>query len=178
MSRGIWINCGRRAAAVCLALLLTGCMAKGAPSTLPPDGLKEVTPAQFAEFSPVVNRYFYLRKQAVIKQDVEVLFREYPELRQGADPVAGINGESQTVAQYRTLEVIDGNVEPEHYARFQVREVGDKAVVLVHGLEMYLRKNFDESGGGLKILLYLERREGAWTVVKSDETTLAEVHSR
>ncbi|MDB4897782.1 MAG: exported protein of unknown function [Firmicutes bacterium] len=173
-----WLMAG----AVCLTLFLAGCGVHTGANPVPPlpvgapAGLQAITPEQFVQFHPVVNRYFYYRKQAVIAQDVAILHREYPDLKQGTDVRAGINAESDTIAQYKGLAVIDGNVEPEHYARFLVREDGNNAVLLVNGLEMYLRKDFGESGGQLQLLLFLEYRSGVWTVVKTDETTLAEYH--
>lgn len=69
-------------------------------------------------------------------------------------------------------DVVDGNVDLEHYARFQVHEDGDTAVVLVNALEMYQGQDFNRSGGQLQLQLFLEGRSGVWTVVKTDETTL------
>jgi hypothetical protein len=165
--------------ALCLMLMVSGCAAKSAVQQEPPlppgapTGMEQTTAQQFM---PVVNGYFYYRKKAVVAGDVEILWKQYPALTQGMDKLAAINAESEVVAQYRSLDVIDGNLEPEHYARFKARVDGDNAVVLVNGMEMFLRRNFDESGGQLQILLYLERRDGVWTVVKTDETTLAEYH--
>jgi hypothetical protein len=141
-----------------------------------PKGLADLTPEQFAKFDPVVSRYFHYRKQAVIAQDVTILHREYPDLKSGTDELAGINAESDVVAQYRGLDVVDGNVEAEHYARFQVYEDGDTTVLLVNAMEMYQRKDSNRTGGQIQFLLFLERRGGVWTVVKTDETTLAEYH--
>jgi len=168
--------------ALILVLLLHGCTAKSGGQSKPPvpsaapAGLTEITPTQFAAFEPVVNRYFYFRKQAVVQQNADALYREFPDLAQGTDKAAMVNAESDVVARYRGMDVIDGNVQPEHYARFLVREDGDKAAVLVNGMELYLRKDFGKSGGQLQLLLFLERRGGAWTVVRTDETTVAEYH--
>jgi hypothetical protein len=173
-----WLMAGT----ICLTLFLAGCGVHTGTNLVPPlpvgapAGLQAITPQQFAQFQPVVNRYFYYRKQAVIAQDVAILHWEYPDLKQRTDVRAGINAESDTIARYKGLAVIDGNVEPEHYARFLVREDGNSAVLLVNGSEMYLRNEFGDSGGQLQLLLFLERRSGVWTIVKTDETTLAEYH--
>jgi hypothetical protein len=170
------------ASALSLAVLLSGCVAtrggKQGPPLPPgaPKGLEQHTPQQSSKFEPVMNRYFYFRKQAVVTRDLEVLQREYPELKQGTDKQAAINAESDVIDRYRGLEIIDGDIEPEHYSRFLAHEDGDKAVLLVNGLELYLRQNFEDAGGQLQILLFLERRDGVWTVVKTDETTTAEYH--
>lgn len=172
------------AGAVCLALVLvlTGCAAKGDRKQEPPlppgapSRLEQITPQQSAQFQPVVNRYFSYRKQAVVAQDVEVLHREYPDLKYGMDRTAAINAESDLVARYRGLDVIDGTIAPEHYAPLKAQVNGDRGVLLVNGLELYLSKSFTDSGGQLQLLLFLERRGGVWTVVKTDETTDAEYH--
>jgi hypothetical protein len=170
-----WLTTG----GFCLILMVSGCAAKSAVKQEPPlppgapNGMEQATAQQF---KPIVNRYFGYRKKAVVAGDVEILWQEYPALKQGMDKRAAINAESDVVAQYRGLEVIDGSIEPEHYARLMARVDGDKAVVLVNGMEYFLRKGSDYSGGQLQILLYLERRDSVWTVMKTDETTLAEYH--
>lgn len=173
----------RWAALVALLLSMAGCSSAGgggkSDPPLPagaPRGLAQATPEQFTRYIPVVNRYLYLRKKAVVTGDVGVLWREYPSLQTGMDRQAAINAEANVVAGYRGLDLIDGNVQPESYARMMVTETGDTAVVLVNGTELYLRKDFGESGGQLQLLLFLERRAEGWTVVKTDETTLAEYH--
>lgn len=164
------------------ALLVSGCAAAPAARREPPlpvgapEGLAEVTSVQWAELHPVVNRYFFYRKQAVVAGNVKVLWQQYPALREGMNRDAAVNAEADVVERYRSLQVIDGNVAPEHYARFRVKVDGDKAVVLVNGMELYLRREFEESGGQLQIMLHLERQGGGWTVVKTDETTEAEYH--
>jgi hypothetical protein len=172
-----WLMAG----AVCLTLFLAGCGVRTGTNPIPPlpvgapAGLQAITPEQLVAFRPVVRRYFYYRKQVVITGDVTILHREYPDLKQATDVRAGINAEPNLVTAWGR-DIVDGNVELEHYARFLVRQDGDKAVLLINGLEEYLHKNFTDSGGQLQLLLFLERRDGLWTVVKTDETTLAEYH--
>lgn len=169
------------AATLCLMLATTaGCSRSTAAKTEPPvplvapRGMAEVTPEQYATFSPLVNRYFYVRKQAVLAGDPEIIWREFPALREGYSRQAGINAEADVVAGYRPLEIIDGNVAPESYARLKVLADGENAVILVNGTELYLRKDFAESGGQVQVMLYLEKTTEGWTVIKTDETTIAE----
>lgn len=79
---------------------------------------------------------------------------------QGLDKQAAINAEADVVARYRDMAVLDGNVAPEQYARLQARVDGERAVLLVNGAEIFLRKAFERSGGQVQMLLYLERRDG------------------
>ncbi|MDF2630143.1 MAG: exported protein of unknown function [Symbiobacteriaceae bacterium] len=141
-----------------------------------PKGMAEMTPAQYAVFHPIVNRYFYVRKQAVLAGDPAVVWREFPALKEGYDGQAGINAEADAVGGYKSLTFIDGNMQPESYARLKAQADGDRAVVLVNGSEVYLHKDFSESGGQVQVMLYLEKTGDGWTVVKTDETTLAEYH--
>lgn len=134
------------AGALCLALLLHGCTAKSGGQVKPP--LPAAAPAGLTEMTPTQFAAF----ETVVNAELEV------------------------VARYLGMDVIDGNVQPEAYARFRVQEDGDKAVVLVNGTELYVRKDFSESGGQVQLLLFLERRNDVWTVVRTDETTEAEYH--
>jgi hypothetical protein len=165
-----------------VALAAAGCATKPSPAQDPPPpsaappGLQQMTPQQFTEFQPVINRYFHYRKQAVVTQDIAPLWQQYPALKDGADPQKAVNAESDVITRYRTLKLIDGNIQPEQYARFKAKVDGDQAVILVNGTELYLTDTYQESGGQLQILLYLQRQGTSWTVAKTDETTLAEYH--
>jgi hypothetical protein len=136
--------------------------------------MTQVTPEQSATFMPLVNRYFYVRKQAVLAGAPEVIWREFPALKEGYDRQAAVNAEADVVAQYKGLQVIDGNVNLQSYARLKAVVDGDRAVILVNGSELYLTKLFSESGGQVQMMLYLEKRTDGWTLVKTDETTIAE----
>ena len=125
---------------------------------------------------PVVSQYFAYRKQAVLAGSPEVLWEAFPALKAGMDRQSGVNIESDVVARYRSLAVTDGEVRLEHYAPLQVVVRGETAVVLINGVELYRRQGGGDSGGQLQLLLYLVRRDGAWTVARTDETTLAEYH--
>ncbi|MGE5674513.1 MAG: hypothetical protein ACM3XM_11630 [Mycobacterium leprae] len=163
------------AVALCLTLVM-GCtppLTGSVPPNAPP-GLAVHTPQQRAEFEPVLNRYFYLRKQAVITGDLTKLWAQYPALREGTNAQTGVNAEADVLARYRALQVIDGDIDSATYERFLVQEDGDRAVLLINGTELYLTREFKRSGGALQLLLYLERQGGAWTIVKTDETTLPE----
>lgn len=168
---------------LCVMLMTAaGCSQRTAPTSEPPlplaapKGMTQVTPEQYAAFVPMVNRYFYVRKQAVLAGDPEVLWREFPALKEGNNRQAGINAEAGVISGYRSAGPIDGNVDPESYARLKVLVDGDKAVVLVNGTEMYLTKEFTESGGQVQVMLYLEKAGAGWRLVRTDETTLAEFH--
>jgi len=175
--RRIWAT-----VACCLMLATTtGCSRQSSVPTaeppLPlaaPKGMTQVTPDQSATFMPLVNRYFYVRKQAVLAGDPEVIWREFPPLREGYNRQAGINAEADVINGYRSIAAVDGNVDPESYARLKTVVDGDQAVLLVNGTEMYLTKAFSESGGQVQVMLFLEKRSDGWTLVKTDETTIAE----
>jgi hypothetical protein len=50
----------------------------------------------------------------------------------------------------------------------------NEVIVLVHGSIVYLRNDFDESGGEYLIKVFLKQEDKHWTVVKTDEYTLPE----
>jgi len=76
------------------------------------------------------------------------------------------------------LKLFDGNIFPEAYEPIKVKVQSDETEVLVHGMELYLfldeNKEFTESGGEIKIVLYLHLKNGHWTVFKTDEVLQSE----
>ena len=138
----------------------------------------EPDPETFVAFMPTVLEYFYYRKQAIITNDIETLWTQYPELRNNFNIEQGINSEEFTVKNYQGLKPFDANFSPEHYERFKVKLTNGQAEILVHGMELYTfldeNDNFGESGGEFKIILYLQMKNGRWVVFKTDEVTIGE----
>jgi len=138
----------------------------------------EPDPETFVAFMPTVLEYFYYRKQAIITNDIETLWKQYPELRNTVNIEQGINSEEFTLKNYQGLKPFDGNISPEHYERFKVKLTNGEAEVLIHGMELYTfldeNNNFEESGGEFKIILYLQMKNGRWVVYKTDEVTIGE----
>ncbi|KKO52700.1 hypothetical protein [Paenibacillus sp. DMB20] len=79
------------------------------------------------------------------------------------------------VENTRDFNLSDANVQEESHERIKVRQMNDRqAIVRVHGSLIYVKDDFDVARGELLIHLHLERKDGRWTVVKSDEYTLPE----
>ena len=138
----------------------------------------EPDPETFVAFLPTVLEYFYYRKQAIITNNIEALWTQYPELKNNVNIEQGINSEEFAVMNYQGLKPFDGNISPEHYERFKVKLTNGQAEVLVHGMELYIfldeNDSFQESGGEFKIILYLQMINKRWVVYKTDEVTIGE----
>lgn len=143
------------------------------------------SPAPFGELIPrdspvnaAVNEYFHYRKLAVVARDAEILWTRFPELRRGEDLATGINTEGWLAMRSDTARSLaDVVYDLDRYDRVRMRTVGDDVVVRVHGLERYIQADFSNGTAGEFILdLYLRRQQENWTVVKTDEMTLAEFH--
>jgi hypothetical protein len=138
----------------------------------------EPDPETFVAFMPTVLEYFYYRKQAIITNNIETFWIQYPELKNDVNIEQGINSEKCTVTNYQGLKPFDGNISPEHYERFKVKLTNGQAEVLVHGMELYTwldeNNKFEESGGEFKIILYLHMKDGRWVMYKTDEVTIGE----
>ena len=168
--------------ALLVVLILTSCVPEDFNTqTVEPDNSTEFIepdPETFVALMPAVREYFYYRKKAVTSGNIEELWAQFPELRDGIDITQGINSEEFTVTNYQGLKPFDGNIFPEYYERLKVKLTNDEAEVLVHGMELYLcldeSGRFDDSGGEFKIVLYLHMRDGRWVVVKTDEVTIRE----
>ena len=149
--------------------------------TVSPDnstGFIKPDPETFVALMPAVREYFYYRKKAVTSGNIEELWAQFPELKDGTDFSNGINSEEFVVTNYQGLKPFDGNIFPEYYERFKVKLEKENAEILVHGMELYLcldeNGKFEDSGGEFKIVLYLRMRDGHWVVYKTDEVTIGE----
>ena len=133
----------------------------------------EPDPETWVKFMYIVREYFYYRKKAMVAGSAEILWKRYPELKQGIDISKRINSEGNTISNYQGLKPFDGNVEPEGYERMKVKLSGENAEVLVHGSELYLYRdeagNFEDSGGELEIVLFLRKDGNQWTLYKTME---------
>lgn len=71
--------------------------------------------------------------------------------------------------------MLDANYNIESNDRIKVKKINDnEVVVLIHGSIIYLRNDFDISGGEYLIKIFLEHKDNHWTVIKTDEYTLPE----
>jgi hypothetical protein len=139
-------------------------------------GFVEPEPEIWVDVMPAVREYLYYRKKAVVSGDVSVLWKRYPDLKQGMNAQAGINVEQNIVQIYSILKPFDGNIFPEQYEQIKVKMNGDTSEVMVHGMELYLvtftSGKFDESGGEFRIILSLRKQGNLWTVYKTTDITM------
>jgi hypothetical protein len=152
------------------------------PATIAPlqhrPGFTEPDPETHVMVLPAVPEYFYFRKIAMISGEPEILWAQYPEIKTETDIPKVINAGGFIISNYRGLKLFDGNVSPQYYERIKVRAGADGTEVLVHGMEFhfFLEDNglFNESGGEIKIVLHLQRKDDRWVVVKTDEVVQGE----
>ncbi len=148
-------------------------------TSLSTSGFIEPDPEIYVALMPALREYYYYRKQAVITNNIEELWAQFPELRNDVDLGQGINSEEFIVTNYQSLKPFDGNIFPEHYERFKVKFTNEQQVeVLVHGMELYTsldeKNKFEDSGGEFKVVLYLHIKDNRWVVYKTDEVTMTE----
>ena len=161
-----------------MAAVLAGCQ----DSTALPDAPKEEMdfiepePSDWAVYMKPIREYMYYRTQAVLNDDIHTLWNRYPELQQNMDPKHGINVELNDVDTLNGgFDLLDANYAIEGYERIKVKMSTDnEATVLVHGSIIYLRDDFEESGGEYLLEVFLKKKESGWTVVKTDEYTQSE----
>jgi hypothetical protein len=126
----------------------------------------------WVEMMPAVREYFYYRRKAITSNNIEILWAHYPELKNEKDCSQGINCEEFLITNYQGLKPIDGNFFPEKYERIKVNIVNDKAEVFIHGLELFLwideDGNFQNTGGEILIILFMQQKNNSWVVYKTD----------
>lgn len=169
---------------VFLVMFLIGCQPSAENETrsleAADDGFVEAESSDREQFLKMVTAYLHYRTQAVLNNDIDVLWDQYPYLQEGIDRERGINAEKFEVASLNTnREWVDANFDPERYGRIRVNKTGaDAAIVRMHGSILYVSRDFGESGGEYVIDIHLQKKDHAWTVVKTDEFTLPEYKAR
>ncbi|HHY21163.1 MAG TPA: hypothetical protein GX525_04610, partial [Bacilli bacterium] len=110
------------------------------------------------------------------KNDINILWEKYPSLENNIDRELGVNVEKYEVETLnRSFDLLDANYNIESYERIKVKAIDEnEVVVLVHGSIVYLKNDFEESGGECLIEVFLEQKDNHWSVVKTDEYTLPE----
>jgi len=135
-------------------------------------------PEIYVELMPVIREYFYYRKQAVLKSEMDVLYDRYPALETDINIDQGINIEASQVHHMQSLAPFDGDIFPEYYEKIRVWEEEDEVQFLVHGMALYLFMNpeglFSESEGEFMMVIYAKYQGGNWQISKTDEVTLGE----
>lgn len=173
----------RRLAVVILTAGLVACQ-QAAPQGHGTAGLEDFgEPLAFGSaVRAAVNEYFHLRKLAVVRGDIEILWSRFPDLRVGEDVQTGVNVERRAAMRSDSApSLADVIYDIDRGERAQVRMDGDRAVVCVHGLERYISGDFSD-GMAAEFIRYLHLRREAggdrWSVVRTDEVTLPEYHDR
>lgn len=166
---------------VVLLLSLLGCQQNSAlsddlNSKNDIEGFVEPEPSDWVKYTKPVREYMYHRTQAVINNDINIIWERYPELKENIDSEKGVNVEKNEVESFNQgFDLVDANYNIESYERIKVNAINDNEVtVLVHGSIVYLRDDFDESGGEYLMKVFLIQNDNQWTVVKTDEYTLPE----
>jgi hypothetical protein len=127
-----------------------------------------------AELRTAILEYFYYRKRAFISNDLAELWSRYPDLRENVDFLKGINAEEIIIGFLQGGNpLIDGNIDLQHYEPIKIKMFDGKAEVHIHGQEIFLRidenGDFREAGHEFRIVLFLEKLDGKWTVYKTDQ---------
>ncbi|OAB44812.1 hypothetical protein [Paenibacillus glacialis] len=139
-------------------------------------GFVEPEPSDWVKYTKSVREYMYYRTKAVVNKDINILWEHYPELKDNTDRKQGVNIEKDEVESLnQDFDLLDANYNIESYEPMKVKTINDnEVVVLIHGSIIYLRNDFDESGGEYLMKVFLELKNNHWTVVRTDEYTLPE----
>ncbi|OLO39386.1 hypothetical protein BTR23_10140 [Alkalihalophilus pseudofirmus] len=139
-------------------------------------GFVEPEPSDWVDYIKPIREYMYHRTQAVINNDIQILWQKYPELKHNIDLEQGVNIEKYELKPLNEgFDLLDANYNIESYDRIKVKSINeDEVIVFVHGSIGYLRNDFEESGGEYLLKIFLKQIDSQWTVVKTDEYTLPE----
>jgi len=140
------------------------------------EGFVEPESSDWVKFIAIAREYMFYRTQAVINDDINILWDKYPQLMKNINLNQGVNIENDEVESLNeSFDMIDANYNIESNDRIKVKIVNDnEVIILIHGSIVYLRNDFEESGAEHLIKVYLEHKDNHWTVVQTDEYTLPE----
>jgi len=158
-------------------MLLSGCESgiEEVKAKQDPDGFFEPEAGEWVEYIKPLREYMYLRTQAVLQDDIDLLWDRFPDLKENRDVEKGINVEIDDLSRNKGTKLIDANYDLESYERIQVKKLNDsERIVRVHGSVFYLDKESEESGGEFLIEFHLKQEGDTWDIVKTDEYTLPE----
>ncbi|MEH7122212.1 hypothetical protein V7127_03085 [Bacillus sp. JJ1773] len=163
-----------RSLIIVFLLSLAGCQQNTANKD--EDGFVEPESSDWVKYIKPVREYIFHRTQAVINNDIHILWRMYPDLKDHIDREQGVNVEKYEVESLNEgFDLLDANYHIENHERMKVKPINeDEVIVLVHGSIVYLRDDFEESGGELLLKVFLKQINHQWTVVKTDEYTTHE----
>lgn len=159
-----------------LALALAACeTAPRVPSYLrPPDGYTLVDGGVVRDdVVRVVEEYYAVRARAIAAWDATILYSRFPRLAAGEDRPRLINIDGWFIERMREHNVRLVTTKIEDRRPVRVFAKGDRAVAFVHG-------RFDwETGTAGEFYTRIDlERDGAWTVVRTDEVSESEAHER
>lgn len=124
-----------------------------------------------------VRAYYHRYEQAQANCDIETFLERYPDLAQPGPEGTGINVEQRFIP-LRCEYVKAIRFDLEGYEPMRVHVHPDGMDVRVHGLEHWTYVRPPGGGGEFITTLSLREVNGTWTVVRTDEVTLAEYHDQ
>src|SRR5690554_4799813 len=103
----------------------------------------EPEPSDWVKYTKPIREYMYYRTQAVLNNDINLLWDQYPDLKDNVDPKLGVNIENNQVESLnKSFELLDANYDIESNDRIKVKTINEnEVVVLVHGSIIYLRND-------------------------------------
>ena len=123
-------------------------------------GFVEPEPSDWVKYTKPVREYMYHRTQAVINNDINIIWEKYPELKESIDREKGINVEKNEVESLNQgFDLLDANYNIESYEGIKIKPINDnEVIVLVHGSIVYSRTDFDESDGEYLMKVFLKQK--------------------
>lgn len=136
------------------------------------------TETRFPEAVAAVREFHERYGQALVTCDIQRLWDRYPALASGEDIARGINSEGLHVPLLCAMRITAAHFELERNEPLRVHEHAGGVDVIVHGLEWFDLADGGNSGGEFKKTFTLRQSGGSWTIVRTDEVTLAEWHQQ
>lgn len=130
--------------------------------------------AERADILSAVTEYYAAKSGLSMGLSVDEFLRRYPELERKVDVSAGINTEAFWARHWHADGESNYRVDLERYEPIHVWLRGTSAIARVHGLEYLALHTAGETIGEFHTVITLERRDGRWQIVQTDEQNLGE----
>ena len=130
--------------------------------------------AERASIVAPVGDYYAAKARLTADLSIDDFWMSDPDLARGYDLRNGVNLEPLFAKSMQELKAANYRTELERYEPIRVYVRGDRAVVLVHGLEQWDNANGGPTSGEFATVLSLRNTDGRWAVVSTDDRMMGE----
>lgn len=121
-----------------------------------------------------MGKYFVAKARLAADLSIDDFWKSYPDLARGYDLRNGANIEPPFAKSMQELETANYRTELDGYEPIHVYVRGDRAVVMVHGVEQWDNAIWRSHERRVRDGPVARNTDGRWAVVSTDEQMMGE----